>query len=133
MHRISSPKGRTRMGKAIRRLVWVAVLTLIFPAAGWPEGLSGVRVVDQNTGQAVEGATVVLDGKILAADEQGVFPILKGGGKLGAKAPGYTRVEQALPDPLGEGLIDVQLAPLTPKALYLSFYGVGSKVLRDPA
>jgi len=43
------------------------------------------------------------------------------------KAPGYNRVEQALADPLPEGLIEVRLAPMTPKALYLSFYGVGSK------
>jgi hypothetical protein len=106
---------------------------LIFPAAGWTQALSGVKVIDQLTGQAVEEATVVLDGKILAADGQGLFPIPKDGGKLGVKAPGYNRVEQALADPLPEGLIEVQLAPLTPKALYLSFYGVGSKVLRNPA
>ena len=121
------------MGKAIRKLVWVAVLALVFPGAGWTEGLSGVKVVDQITGQAVEGATAVLDGKILTADDQGLFPISTGGGKLCVKAPGYNRVEQALADPLPEGLIEVQLAPFTPKALYLSFYGVGSKVLRDPA
>jgi len=121
------------MGKAIRKLVWVAVLALVFPGAGWTEGLSGVKVVDQITGQAVEGATAVLDGKILTADDQGLFPVSTGGGKLCVKAPGYNRVEQALADPLAEGIIEVQLAPLTPKALYLSFYGVGSKVLRDPA
>jgi hypothetical protein len=114
-------------------LVAVAVLGLIFPAVGWAEGFSGVKVVDPNTGQTIEGATVVLDGKILKANEQGLFPVAKGGGKLGAKAPGYNRVEQVLTDPLPEGTIEVQLAPLTPKALYLSFYGVGSKVLRTPA
>ncbi len=121
------------MRRAISRLVWIAVFTLIFPALGQPEVPSGVRVVDQITGQAVEGATVVLDGKVLAADEQGQFHISKGGGKLGVKAPGYNRVEQALAEPLPEGLTEVRLAPLTPKALYLSFYGVGSKALRDPA
>jgi len=121
------------MGKAIRRLVWFVVLGLIFPGAGWTGNLSGVRVVDLNTGQAVEGATAVLDGKVLAADDQGLFPVPKGGGRLGVKAPGYNRVEQVLADPLPEGLIEIQLAPFTPKALYLSFYGVGSKVLRDPA
>ena len=121
------------MGKAIRKLVWVAVLALVFPGAGWTEGLSGMKVVDQITGRAVEGAAAVLDGKILTADDQGLFPISTGGGKLRVKAPGYNRAEQALADPLPEGIIEVQLAPLTPKALYLSFYGVGSKVLRDPA
>jgi hypothetical protein len=108
-------------------------LALVFPALGRADALSGVRVVDQSTGQAVEGATVVLDGKILAADDQGNFPVSKGGGKLGVKAPGYNRVEQTLTDPLPQGLSEVRLAPMTPKALYLSFYGVGSKALRDPA
>jgi hypothetical protein len=121
------------MGKTIRILVAVAVLGLIFPTVGWSLGLSGVKVIDQATGKAVEGATVVLDGKALAADDQGLFPVSKGGGKLGVKAPGYNRVEQVLADPLPEGPIEVQLAPFTPKALYLSFYGVGSKVLRTPA
>ncbi len=121
------------MERAIRKLVWVAVLALVFPGAGWTESLSGVKVVDTITRQAVEGATAVLDGKLLTADGQGFFPVPKGGGKLGVKAPGYNRVEQTLADPLPEGPIEVELAPLTPRALYLSFYGVGSKALRDPA
>ncbi|MCU0605374.1 MAG: hypothetical protein MUC33_22250 [Desulfobacterales bacterium] len=121
------------MRRAISGLFWVAIFTLVFPALGRADVLSGVRVVDQSTGQAVEGATVVLDGKMLAADDQGNFPVSKGGGKLGVKAPGYNRVEQTLTDPLPQGLSEVRLAPMTPKALYLSFYGVGSKALRDPA
>jgi hypothetical protein len=116
-----------------KTLVAVAVLGLIFPTVGWAEGVSGVKVVDANTGQVVEGATVALEGKVLAADDQGLFPISKGGGKLGVKAPGYNRVEQILADPLPEGTIAVQLVPFTPKALYLSFYGVGSRALRTPA
>jgi hypothetical protein len=121
------------MRRAISQLIWVAVLALAFPAIGQAEAPSGVRVVDRITGQPVEGATAVLDGKVLSADEQGQFSVSKGGGKLGVKAPGYNRVEQALTEPLPEGTIEVRLEPLTPKALYLSFYGVGSKVLRDPA
>jgi hypothetical protein len=121
------------MRRAISQLIWVAVLTLAFPAIGQSDVSSGVRVVDRITGQPVEGATAVLDGKVLVADEQGQFPISKGGGKLGVKAPGYNRVEQVLAEPMPAGLTEVRLAPLTPKALYLSFYGVGSKVLRDPA
>jgi hypothetical protein len=121
------------MRRAISQLIWVAVLALAFPAIGQAEAPSGVRVVDRITGQPVEGATAVLDGKVLAADDQGQFSVSKGGGKLGVKAPGYNRVEQALTEPLPEGTTEVRLEPLTPKALYLSFYGVGSKVLRDPA
>ncbi|MCU0593563.1 MAG: putative glycoside hydrolase [Desulfobacterales bacterium] len=92
-------------------------------------------MVDSITGQAVKDATLVLDGKTLAADDQGVFSFStsKGGGKLGVKAPGYQRVEQTLTDELPEGLMEIRLAPFSPRALYLSFYGVGSKALRDPA
>jgi hypothetical protein len=121
------------MRKAISGLVWIAVLTLVFPALGQSQVPSGVRVVDQLTGKAIEGATAVLDGKALAADEQGNFPLARGGGKLGVKAPGYNRVEKTLAELLPEGLTEVRLTPINPKALYLSFYGVGSKALRDPA
>ena len=121
------------MRKAINLIGWIAALTLVFPSMGQSGVPAGVRVVDQITGQAIEGASVVVDGKVLVADEQGNFPVSKGGGKLGAKAPGYSRAEMTLAEPLPEGLTEVRLAPLTPKALYLSFYGVGSKALRDPA
>jgi hypothetical protein len=123
------------MGRATSRLILIAVLALIFPVSGWPDNLCGVRVVDSITGQAVKDATLVLDGKALAADDQGVFSFStsKGGGKLGVKAPGYHRVEQVLADALPEGLMEIRLAPFSPRALYLSFYGVGSKALRDPA
>jgi hypothetical protein len=123
------------MGRTTSRLIWIAILALIFPVSGWPDNLCGVRVVDSITGQAVKDVTLVLDGKALAADDQGVFSFSasKGGGRLGAKAPGYKRVEQALIDPLPEGLMEIRLAPFSPRALYLSFYGVGSKALRDPA
>ena len=121
------------MRKVINLIGWIAALTLVFPSMGQSGVPAGVRVVDQITGQAIEGASVVVDGKVLVADEQGNFPVSKGGGKLGAKAPGYSRAEMTLAEPLPEGLTEVRLAPLTPKALYLSFYGVGSKALRDPA
>ena len=121
------------MGTATKTLVWVAVLSLIFPAAGFSDSRPGVRVVDQNTGQVVEGAVVVLDGKILSVDDQGLFSLTNTGGKLGVKAPGYQRCENSLPELPPESVFEVKLAPLEPKALYLSFYGVGSKVLRGPA
>jgi hypothetical protein len=123
------------MGKTISKVFLVALWALIFPAIGWSDSFRGVRVVDQNTGQAIEDVAVVLDGKSLAADDRGVFSFSTstGGGKLGVKAPGYNRVEQTLADPLPEGLVEIRLAPFSPRALYLSFYGVGSKALRDPA
>jgi hypothetical protein len=101
--------------------------------AGLSDGGHLLTVVDHHTGQAIAGAVVTLDGENLNPDPQGLFPLTKAGGTVKARAHGYQRAEQALPDPLPAGPLEVKLSPFTPKALYLSFYGVGSKALRGPA
>jgi hypothetical protein len=114
-------------------LFWAAALVFIFPVAGLSDGGHLLTVVDHHTGQAIAGAVVTLDGENLNPDPQGLFPLTKTGGTVKARAHGYNRAEQALPDPLPAGPLEVKLSPFTPKALYLSFYGVGSKALRGPA
>jgi hypothetical protein len=114
-------------------LFWAAALVFIFSVAGLAESGHLLTVVDHHTGQAIAGAVVTLDGEMLNPDPQGLFPLTKAGGTVKARAHGYQRAEQALPDPLPAGPLEVKLSPFTPKALYLSFYGVGSKALRGPA
>jgi hypothetical protein len=114
-------------------LFWAATLVFIFPVAGLSDSGHLLTVVDHHTGQAIAGAVVTLDGENLNPDPQGLFPLTKAGGTVKARAHGYNRAEQALPDPLPAGPLEVKLSPFTPKALYLSFYGVGSKALRGPA
>ena len=121
------------MQKTIRKLFWAAALVFIFPVAGLADSGHLLTVVDHHTGQAIAGAVVTLDGEMLNPDPQGLFPLTKAGGTVKARAHGYQRAEQALPDPLPAGPLEVKLSPFTPKALYLSFYGVGSKALRGPA
>ena len=121
------------MRKTIRKLFWAAALVFIFPVAGLADGAHLLKVVDHHTGQAIAGAVVTLDGEMLNPDPQGLFPLIKAGGTVKARAHGYQRAEQALPDPLPAGPLEIKLSPFTPKALYLSFYGVGSKALRGPA
>lgn len=121
------------MRKTIRKLFWAAALVFIFPVAGLSDSGHLLTVVDHHTGQAIAGAVVTLDGENLNPDPQGLFPLTKAGGTVKARAHGYNRAEQALPDPLPAGPLEVKLSPFTPKALYLSFYGVGSKALRGPA
>jgi len=121
------------MRKPIRKLFWAAALVFIFPVAGLADGGHLLTVVDHHTGQAIAGAVVTLDGENLNPDPQGLFPLTKAEGTVKARAHGYRRAEQALPDPLPAGPLEVKLSPFTPKALYLSFYGVGSKALRGPA
>ena len=121
------------MRKTIRKLFWAAALVFIFPVAGLSDSGHLLTVVDHHTGQAIAGAVVTLDGENLNPDPQGLFPLTKAGGTVKARAHGYNRAELALPDSLPAGPLEVKLSPFTPKALYLSFYGVGSKALRGPA
>ena len=121
------------MRKTIRKLFLAAALVFIFPVAGLSDSEHLLKVVDHHTGQAIAGAVVTIDGEMLNPDPQGLFPLTKVGGTVKARAHGYRRAEQALADPLPAGPVEVKLSPLTPKALYLSFYGVGSKALRGPA
>jgi hypothetical protein len=89
--------------------------------------------VDYQTGQPVLDAKVNLDHQVLLTDAQNLFPIAKSGGKIKVRAHGYQRIEQAFPESLPPGPLTIRLMPLNPKALYLSFYGVGEKALREPA
>jgi len=59
----------------------------------------------------------VLDGKVLVR-KQGSFPFQRRR-KAGREGARYSRSKQVT-DPIAEGLIEVRLAPMTPKALYLS-------------
>jgi len=121
------------MGKTIRKSLWIVALVFVFPVEGLTYGGPLLKVVDHHTGQPIAGAVVTLDKEMLNPDPQGLFLLTKRTGTIKARAHGYHRAEQALPDPLPAGPLEVRLSPLTPKALYLSFYGVGSLALRRPA
>jgi hypothetical protein len=88
----------------------------------------GGQVVDAVTGAPVVGASVTSDGDVVQTDAQGVFRV-KPGELLRLRAPGYRRR-----DVPAAGLTPViALEPFSPKALYLSVYGVGASALREPA
>lgn len=91
------------------------------------------RVVDFFSGRPIKGAIVNLNGATTLTNENGLF-ILKSTGKtISVRANGYLRAEQAVIIPLITATMRIKLTPFTPKALYLSFYGIGTKVLRLPA
>jgi hypothetical protein len=118
-----------------RSWVWLAVVVTVWGATVCGQAAEGVtvNVLDRHTGQPLSDAAAVLNGRPLKASTPGVFTLPEASGTLAVRAPGYSRAEQALEGSAPEGGIDIRLDPFTPKALYLSFYGVGSKALRDPA
>ncbi len=93
------------------------------------------KVVDFFTGKPLKGAIVVSNhnGHVEHTDENGIFCINSNGNKVGVRAYGYLRSDQILIPSLAAAPQEVRLFPLAPKALYLSFYGIGERSLRESA
>jgi len=103
----------------------IAILAAFAPSA--PE--SG-RVIDAVTGKGISGAIVTAGSETTGTDESGNFRIEAYGAPLMARAVGY-RASSAVE--AGSSGSVIRLNQFKPRALYLSFYGIGSEALREPA
>ncbi|NJC88386.1 MAG: GTP-binding protein [Desulfuromonas sp.] len=108
-------------------------LPFLLMANGVASGAVSGRVVDAVTQVPIEGALVTVDGEVMATDVNGLFATAREGTMVAARAPGYLRTEQTLLIPFAADHLQLRLTPFTPKALYLSGYGVASKTLRETA
>lgn len=88
-------------------------------------------VVDDAAGKPIEGAFVTLGDTVVRTAPDGKFQIDGSGDKLGVRAYGHLRQEVAASE-LAKGA-PIALTPFTPKGLYLSFWGIGDKHLRESA
>jgi len=89
-------------------------------------------VTDAINGKPIPGAFVTVGSKVLRADAKGEFQISGNGADVKARAYGYGRSEIA-PDSQNSNHLRLKLTPITPRALYLSFWGVGTASVREPA
>jgi hypothetical protein len=89
-------------------------------------------VVDFITGKPVKGALVTSNNDVVLADENGIFTANTASGKVRVRAPGYGRTDRIVL-PLNGVPQEIKLIPFNPKALYLSFFGIGDRSLRDSA
>jgi len=97
-----------------------------------------VKVIDASTQKPIKGAIVTLKNNIILTDETGSFTIKPDIHKVAVRAHGYLRAEQtidraALHASPKNAVVQIKLTPFIPKALYLSVYGVGSRILRNSA
>jgi hypothetical protein len=83
------------------------------------------RVVDSFTKTPILGAMVTSNGDVTQTDEHGTFSLKTEGSGLAARAYGYARVE------VRSDSHEIKLVPFRPKALYLSFFGIGDRTLRQ--
>jgi hypothetical protein len=86
-------------------------------------------VLDSRTSQAIVGAVVTVGGQAFVTDKAGTFSVNGVFATIAVRAVGYRRMEVGV---TGENM-SLRLDPFTPRALYLSFYGVGSRGTREPA
>jgi len=117
--------------KIIHNLAAILLLFAFFPVYGRPAVLGG-RVVDASTGKGIENAIITMQDRVTFADREGRFRVVVSGDRVGIRAYGYLRKDVPASD-LSVGNNDIRLSPFTPKGLYLSFYGIGDKGLRQSA
>lgn len=114
--------------------MWVLLRTfyavVVILAAFATDGVHKGRVVDAVTGAGIAGATVNAGGTVVQTDADGNFAIAGSPPRITARAAGYR--QSGATDFASNGQA-IKLAPFRARALYLSFYGVGSQALREPA
>ncbi|MGC9217639.1 putative glycoside hydrolase [Acidithiobacillus sp.] len=103
---------------------------LLLLVAGRAVGYSGM-VVNAATDKPIPGAFVTLGDAVVRTTPDGRFEITGEGTMLGLRAYGYGRSQ--IPVTQLQSNETLPLAPFTPKALYLSSYGIDSTLLRDSA
>ncbi len=92
------------------------------------------KVLDGTSGQPIPNALVTLDRhEVIHADQNGQFPLKKGWTHVAARAIGHTRADRVSDPAKPEAPVELKLNPVSPKALYLTVYGIGSKVIRNRA
>ena len=110
----------------------VLLIALLGAAAAASAREISDSVVDNRTGAAIAGAIVTAGDHAVTTDAAGRFAIDGVGDVLQARAAGYLR--QAVgAGSLSSATAEIRLAPFSPRALYLSFYGIGSPALRNAA
>jgi hypothetical protein len=118
----------------------LVLLVLLIPchAAAYTIGYTTGKVIDFHTGKPIQGAFVTMNHDTAQTDKNGMFAVKTASDKVLVRAYGYLRAEQNIAMPLVTSVpitspVLIKLMPFTPKALYLSFFGIGSSALREPA
>jgi hypothetical protein len=113
----------------MRRLFIALLCLLVWVSAGRAEP---GRIVDAVSGAGITGATVTLGANVVQTGRDGRFEAASGTSPVQARAPGY-RAATMPAEAFWHGDATLRLTPFRPKALYLSFYGIGSQAIREAA
>ncbi|NWG01844.1 MAG: GTP-binding protein [Syntrophaceae bacterium] len=114
--------------------IWIgiiAILPLLIPVdtIAYTTG----KVVDFFTRKPVSGALVTVNPYGVLTGQNGNFTVNADLNKLAVRAAGYKRNEQTITPPFNSQSHEIKLIPFKPKGLYLSFFGIGDRTLRESA
>lgn len=128
------PRGQA-VGRISRWLAAVAALAVLAVMLGGAASDTSPcycgRVVDAVTGRPINGAFVTSGHGVERTDYMGRFRLPRVGVTLGARAYGYGRAEA--PAASVDEKTPILLQRFTPRALYLSVFGIGDRALRASA
>lgn len=116
--------------------MWYIVLLLTICLSGQQATAAdfvGGRVIDFSTRKPIKEAIVTGNNEIVRTDMNGLFTLKNASGKIGIRAYGYARGEITFTAPRPKSPLDVYLKPFAPRALYLTYYGIGDRHLRNSA
>jgi len=111
---------------------WGCLAALLALAAAAQASIAELQVLDADTGRPISAAIVTLGAKTATTDAGGRLVLAQPAQTLGVRAPGYRRLELK-DDTSTPRQQTARLTPFRPKALYLSYYGIGSQSLRGAA
>jgi hypothetical protein len=120
--------------KRIFKLALVqCIILIVLSISGHASMFISGKVMDYLTRKPIQGAIITANNEVVQTDSNGMFVIRNATKKVGIRACGYARGEQGVPFPPGRTPLKIYLQPFTPKALYLTFYGIGDRSLRESA
>jgi hypothetical protein len=122
---------RERLHGAREILAAASLCVALTPAVSFAATCRG-RVLDAKSGNPIAGALATLGNTVVQTDAHGAFSISGTGDTAGIRADGYLRTEIPLNSCTGNKAV-VKLTPFRPRALYLSFYSIGTRSIRENA
>jgi hypothetical protein len=122
----------------MRKKVTIFILLLLFlgalcvlPKPEYASEYTSGKVIDYVTKRAVPGAIITGNNEIVRTDNNGMFVIKNSTNEIGIRAYGYARTKHVIASSQTKVPLEIGLRPFTPRALYLSFYGIGDRTLRE--
>jgi len=115
-----------------QKIVTATLALLITAVIAAQPAVSSIQVVDASSGAHILDEVVTVNGKLLSPGPSGSYSLPRDTRSIMLRAPGYRAMTYSLADVARTGG-KLTLPPVFVKALFLTEYGIASRLLRDPA